>query len=93
MAGAGAAHGVGDGGQGLVLTHHATAERGFHLEQFLAFALQHLVDGHAGPAADDGGDLFGVDDLGGQGAFGRFLSGFGVGQLAFQLRDLAVGDL
>ncbi|MNQ62342.1 hypothetical protein D3C85_766840 [compost metagenome] len=62
--GAGATDGVGHGFQRLVLTHHAAAQFVLHLEQLLALAFQHLVDGDAGPAADDGGDLFGVDDLG-----------------------------
>ena len=57
-----------DGLQRLVLADDAAAQGVLHRQQFLALALQHLVDRDAGPAGDDGGDLFGVDDLGRQGA-------------------------
>ena len=92
QAGAGAAHGVGDGDQGLVLADHALAQVVLHAQQLLALALEHLLDRHAGPAGDDGGDLLGVDHLGGErrpasasasSSARRFSSG----------RDLAVGDL
>ena len=66
QAGAGPAHGVGDGGQRLLLADHAAAQAVLHAQQLLALALQHLLDRHAGPAGDDGGDLLGVDHLGGQ---------------------------
>ena len=57
-----------------------------------AESLRRLVDGDAGPAADHGGDLLGVDDLGRQGGGDR-RRGFGVRELLLQLRDLAIGDL
>ena len=93
QAGAGAAHRVGDGGERLVLAHHAGGQGLLHLQQFFALALQHLVDRHAGPAADDGGDLFGVDHLGRQGAGFVGLVRLGLGQLFLDLGDLAIGDL
>ena len=58
---------------------------------FSPLALQHLLHRHAGPAGDDGGDLFGVHHFGGQ-LFGFGLL-FGLGQALFHHRDLAVLDL
>ena len=54
--GAGAANGVGDGGDRLFLADHAPGEAGFHVQQFAPLAGQHLVDGNAGPARHHGGD-------------------------------------
>ena len=57
QAGARTPHGIGDGDDRLVLADDPPAQRIFHMEELLALALQHLVDGNAGPARDDGGDL------------------------------------
>jgi hypothetical protein len=84
------AHGVGHGDQRLVLADHAPPQPLFHAQQLVALAFQHLLDRHAGPARDDGGDLLGVDGLR-RHAVG--LSGLGVGELALDLGDLAVLDL
>ena len=40
-----------------------SAERLLHLEQFLALAFQHPLDGDARPAADDAGDVLVGDFL------------------------------
>ena len=62
---------------------------GFHGEQFFAFAFQHLVNGNAGPARDDLGDVGGGD---------RFFHqvtgvlGFGKAELLFEFGNLAVGE-
>src|SRR5690606_25716521 len=70
QAGARAAHGVGDGVDGLILADDAVVEALLDLEQALALALEHAVDGDAGPAADDLGDVVGVDVLLDQAAAG-----------------------
>src|ERR1700754_4305309 len=44
------------------LTDDTLDEFVFHGEKLLALALQHLVDGDAGPAGDDGGDVV-LDDF------------------------------
>ena len=89
QAGAGAAHGVGDGADRLVLADDPGPDRRFHLEQLLALAFEHLVDRDAGPARDDGGDDLGADLLVEHPALGRVA----VAQPAFQFRDAAVFDL
>ena len=81
-----AAEGIADGRQGRILAHHALAEAGLHLEQFLHLALQDPAHGNAGPAAHDGGDV-GLAHL--QAQHGTFLRG-GRRQLFLQGRDLAV---
>ena len=74
----------------IVLADHARADRLFHLEQLLALALQHPVDRHPGPAADDAGDV----------VLGHFLAQHRVvglalrfGKLLFQRRNAAIGKL
>ena len=37
---------------GLLLPDDALAKRIFHLEQLVALAFEHLVDGHAGPQGE-----------------------------------------
>ncbi len=64
-----------------------------HLQQLLALAFQHLLDRHAGPAADHGGDLLGVDDLGRQRPSACRSRRPRPRPGALQRRDLAVGDL
>ena len=44
-------------GDGGVLTDNRFSEDRLHLEELFALALEHLVDGNAGPAADDAGDV------------------------------------
>src|SRR5216110_1909763 len=48
-----AAHGVGDGGDGLFLSHHALLEVVLHPDQLLDLRLEHPGDRHAGPLGDD----------------------------------------
>ena len=49
---------VGDRGDRLVLADHALLEALLHRDQLLDLALHHARDGHAGPLADDLGDVF-----------------------------------
>src|SRR6266542_4137939 len=56
-AGAGGAHGVGDGLDGLVLADDALAETLLHLDELLDLALHQLSGRDAGPAADDFRDI------------------------------------
>ncbi len=42
---------------GLLLSHDPLTQAFLHLDQLFDFALQHLADRHAGPAADDRGDV------------------------------------
>ena len=48
---------------GLGLADHALAEALFHPKQFFLFALEHLVDRHAGPARNHLRDVIGGDRL------------------------------
>ncbi len=59
-AGTAAAHCVGDGCDGFVLTHDAAVELFFEVEQFLLLALHHLVDGDSGPARHYVGYVLGI---------------------------------
>ncbi len=52
-----AAHRGGDGVDRLALADDALGQRVLHLEELLALALEHAIDGNAGPARDDAGDL------------------------------------
>ena len=60
-AGAAAANGGGDGGDSLFLADHAFVQFFVHAHEPFALTLHQLVDGDAGPFADDGGDLIVVD--------------------------------
>ncbi len=51
------AHGLGHRVDRLALTDHPFAEQLLHLQQLLALALEHPVDGDAGRAADHAGDI------------------------------------
>ena len=62
-AGAGAADGLGDGGEGVVLADDALAEVVLEVEEAGLLGLLKAVDGDAGAAGDDGGDLVGGDLL------------------------------
>ena len=55
--GARAAHGVGDGLDGLLLADDALVQPLLHLVEPRHLALEHLLDGDAGPLGDDGGDV------------------------------------
>ena len=92
--GAAAPDGVGHGGDRLVLPHHALVEGGLQPHQLLHLALQEARDGDAGPAADHLGDVLGVDLLLQEARAGLQLGQVvvGVGDAAFQLRQLAVAD-
>src|SRR3546814_15424159 len=57
QAGARAPNRVGDRHDGVLLADHAGAQRILYGEQLLALALQPLVDGTAGPARTQGGDV------------------------------------
>ena len=73
-----------------VLADHPLAQRVLHAEQFLALALHHPVDRDAGPAGDDAGDVLRGDLLLEHRPGARRL---GLGQLAFEVWDGAVGQL
>ncbi len=73
----------------LLLPDHPGPETGFHVEQLLALALEHLVHRHAGPARDHARDM-GISDLLLQHmTFGGFI---GFRDPAFQVRDHAIGE-
>ena len=89
----GAAHCVRYGSDGFLLADHAVAQHGFHVEQLLGLALQHLAGRDAGPGGNDLRDgvraylliehriaLFGGLDLRGR-------------EILFQRWNLAVVDL
>ena len=73
-----------------MLADDAGAEAVLHRQQFLALALQHLVNRHAGPARHDGGDVFVVDDFMNKrlGVFGGFR--LARRELLFKRRNVAV---
>ncbi len=90
------AHGVRDRFKRLFLADDPLAQTLFHGQKLLALAFKHLVDRHAGPAADHSRDLLFVHDLFDEG--GRVIRGavsgvFSLFQLLFDLRDLAVFQL
>ena len=60
---AGAANGVGDGGDGFVLADDAFVQTGFHIEQLLGFGLHHLANRDTGPHGDHFSDVFHIHDL------------------------------
>ena len=57
QSGARGAHRVGHGLDRLVLADDALAQPILHLQQLFDLALEHLADRHAGPLADDFGDV------------------------------------
>src|SRR5262245_39809301 len=61
--GAGAAYGVGDGDQSVILTDHAPRKALFHPSQLLHLAFQHLRDRDARPPRDHFGDVLFRDFL------------------------------
>ena len=60
---AGAANGGRHGGDRFLLAHDALAQRLLHLEQLVAFALEHPVDRHARPTRHDTGNVVGRHGL------------------------------
>ena len=91
-AGARTLHGFGDDAHGLVLTHDAGLEIIGQAEDLLALAFEELAHGHAGPAGDDFGDLFGRDGLAEEtgGGLRRALE---LGDVLLELGDGAVTEL
>src|SRR3981189_1289437 len=73
---------------GCGVADHPPAERVLHLEQVVLFALQHLVDGNAGPARDHLRDVVGGDRL--LHHLAGILLGLDLGQPLLQLRHLAI---
>ena len=87
-AGARAAHGVGDDGDGLVLADDAAVELVLEVEEAFALGLQHAGDGDAGPLADHFGNLLAVDLLVDECAGGLHLL-----ELQLEVVDLLLGLL
>ena len=79
------------GANRLVLADDALGELQLHLDQLVAFALEHLVDGHAGPARHDGRDLIRGDSLLDHGGF-RLLAFDGF-ELLLELGDDGMREL
>ena len=93
QAGARAAHGRGDGLDRLAAGRpRAWPARPPSCKQLVALAFEHLVDGNAGPARDDLGDLVGRHGLLHHGA-ALPSSPSSALQLLLQVRDHAVGEL
>jgi hypothetical protein len=90
QAGAGAAHGLGDGLHRLALADDALGDLVFHAQQLVALAFQHLVDRNAGPARHDLRDVVGVT-VSSTMALARPASR--LDQLLLEVRDLAIGKL
>ena len=86
-----APHSIGDRDQGFLLADDTTTQGVFHRQQLFTLAFQHLLDRHPGPAADDPGDLLGINHLWAERVLRR--GSFFLCQLALQLGDLAIGDL
>ena len=98
--GARAAQRGGDRLDRLVLADDAFVQALLHVDQLLGLALEQAADGDAGPARDDLGDVVGVDLLLEEHAgrrravaAARASRCFVLGELAFELGDLAVAQL
>ena len=92
--GARAADGVGHGDDRLVLADEPRVQALLHVQQLLGLALHQAADRDAGPAADDLGDVVGVDLLLEQdrsGPSARELPP--LGELLLELRSRAVLQL
>ena len=85
-----AAHGLGNRDNRIALPDHPLADSLFHLEQLLALALQHPLDRHACPAADDTGDVVRSHFLAQQRVLGHALR---LGELLLELGNPAIGKL
>ena len=90
-----APYGVGNGGDGLVLTDHPGMEGVLHPDQLLHLAFEETADRHPGGPADDLGHVFGIH-LFFQEALGLLElveQHRGLFDLALEVRNDAVGDL
>ncbi len=87
-----ATHGVGHGGDRLVLADHPVVQGFFHAQQLVALAFEHLADRNAGPLGDHLGDLV-FGDLVAQELVGRLLVLVDHLQTALQIGDGAVLQL
>ena len=63
QAGAAAPDGIGQRGNGSLLTDNTLVQALFHVQQLLGLGLHHLRDGDTGPGSDDLGHIALVDDL------------------------------
>ena len=93
QAGARGADGVGHGRDRLVLADDPLAQALLHLDQLLDLALEQLADRHAGPLADDLGDVLLVDLFLDQRAavLAALAAGLlGLDQLLLELADLVL---
>ena len=92
--GAAAAHGVGHGFDGFVLTDNAGVEFVFEMQELFALALEHAGDGDARPAAHHVGDVVGRDLFfhHGLGALALEEGVVEFGDLTFQLLQTAVAN-
>ena len=75
---------------GFSLPNHALAEAVFHAQQFVLFALEHLVDGHAGPSRHDLSDVVGRHGL--LHHLAVVFLGFDIGELLLKLGNPAIGQ-
>ena len=95
------ADGVGHGGDGLFLAHHALVQLGFHLQELVFLALHHLGHRNTRGTAHHLGDFFGAhlrtqQAVGLGGAILALFLGLGFLELTLQIGQLAVlqlGDL
>ena len=81
-------HGIRDDDNGLVLPHHAFTQLIFHVKQFFALALHHLVNRNSSPPRHDFCDL-----LGGYLLLEHPSLRGGLGELLLQLRDNGIHKL
>ena len=84
---------VGDARQRFVLADDALPQTLFHRDQLLHFAFQHLRNRNAGPLADDLGDVFLVNLFLQHARLLAVHRRAELGDLSFELRQLAVLDL
>ena len=68
-------HGIGHGAYGFVLADDSLVQLLLHSQELLFLALEHTVDGDAGPARHHLGDVVGCDGLGDDGVFDGGLLG------------------
>ena len=87
--------GVGDRGDGLVLTDHPLGERLLEVQVLLHLGTLHLGHGHSGPGGDDPCDIVLIDFLAQElvVALHRLEPGAVLLDLLLELRDLTVHDL
>ena len=90
---AGAAHGVGDGGDGGPLADQPAADHLLHAQQLGGLALEQPAGRDARPGLDDVGDLLGADLVAHHRVGDGLLVRGGLHELRLQLGDPAVEDL